>query len=344
MELTALVRMLQSAFRTDEEQLLQKIALQEAKIAAIVSLSDAETLNHLRDLEQPIHRVADQMTRYARTLEDERYRKILDWISLIHYSEQQKRYSEGLVQGSGEWLLRHPKYLDWLSSSSSSTLLLHGMAGSGKTSLASVVVNSILQRSGNQTSPLPVAYFYCSKNVSESELRDSREIMCSIVRQLSVNSGARQTIHSAVVNEYERREAESKVDGFDAVRLSLQDCVRLILNITGPNPATIVVDAVDEVQPACRHELIEALEQISRHSESVVKFFVTTREDDQVFSIITDASRLRIDVEKNRKDIQSLVSYQVTLAIKKHRLLGGAVSKKLQAELSQALIDGAGEM
>jgi hypothetical protein len=69
------------AFQTDEDQQLQKIASQDAKVSRIATLSDAETLNRLQDLEQPIHRIADQTATYAKSLEDARYREILDWLS-----------------------------------------------------------------------------------------------------------------------------------------------------------------------------------------------------------------------------------------------------------------------
>lgn len=333
-----------AAFRTDEDQQLQKIAAQDAKVSAIATLSDADTLNRLRVSEQPIHRIADQAALYAKSLEDARYREILDWLSPICFIEHQKWHSERRLQGSGEWLLNHHEYLDWQSSSASSIFLLHGMAGSGKTSLASAIVDSVLLQSSNQASPPLLAYFYCSKTPSEVELSDPKEIMRSIVRQLGVTSGAQKTIHSAIVNEYERREAEAKIEGFDVTRLSLQDCIRAVLNITGPDPAAIVLDAIDEVQPKSRHELVEALQQISRDSGSVVKIFVTSRDDDQVLSLLTNALMLRIDAENNRTDIESFVRDQVALAINSRRLLGGDVSSKLQADLSQALTDSAGEM
>jgi len=341
------VRMLQSvlvAFQKDEDQQLQKIASQDAKIYTFATLSDAETLNRLRDLEQPIYRIADQTAIYAKSLEDARYREILDWLSPICYIEHHKRHSERRLQGSGEWLLNRREYLDWQSSSTSSIFLLQGLGGSGKTSLAAAVVDSVLGQSSHQASPALLAYFYCSKNTSEVELSDPKEIMRSILRQLGVTSGAQKTIHSAVVNEYERRTAEAKIEGFDVTRLSLQDCIRLIINITTPDPATIILDAIDEVQPKSRYELVKALQQISRDSGSVVKIFATSRDDDQVLSLLTDASTLRIDAEKNRADMENFVHDHVALAINNRRLLGGDVSSKLQADLSQALIDGAGEM
>ena len=347
MKLNIPVRMLKSAlvaFQTDENQQLQKIAAQDAKVSTIATLSDADTLNRLRVLEQPIHRIADQAAIYAKALEDARYREILDWLSPICFIEHQRWHSERRLQGSGEWLLNHRDYLGWQSSSASSIFLLHGMAGSGKTSLASAIVDSVLLQSSNQASPPLLAYFYCSKNPSEVEPSDPQEIMRSIVRQLGVTSGAQKTIHSAVVNDYERREAEAKIEGFDVTRLSLQDCIRVVLNITGPDPATIVLDAIDEVQPKSRYELVKGLQQIIRDSGSVVKIFVTSRDDDQVLSLLTNAIMLRIDAENNRTDIESFVRDQVALAINSRRLLGGDVSRKLQADLSQALTDSAGEM
>ncbi|KAL8904079.1 MAG: hypothetical protein Q9207_003506 [Kuettlingeria erythrocarpa] len=203
---------------TDEDQQLQQIASQDAKICTMAILSDAETLNLIRDLEQPIHRVADQAAKYAETLEDARYREILDWLSPIKYIEHQKRHSGCRLQGSGEWLLNSHEYLNWQSSSASSIFLLHGMAGTGKTFLASAIVDSVLRQSSNQGSSALLAYLYCSKSASEVELSDPEEIMRSIVRQLGVICGAKRTIHRAILNDYVRRETEAKLAGFDVAR------------------------------------------------------------------------------------------------------------------------------
>jgi len=265
-----------AAFRVSEDQQLHKIAVQEAKVSAIAALSDAEVLNRLREFEHPIHRMADQAAIYAISLQDARYREILDWLSPIPFIEHHEGYSEQRIQGSGEWFLNHREFLEWQSSSVSKIFLLHGMAGSGKSSLASAVIGSFITQASNQASPAPLAYFYCSKNVSEIGRSDPNEIMRSIVRQLSTTPSAQKTIHSAVTNEYERRKVDAKIDGFDVQKLSLQACTKLILEITGPDPATIVLDAIDEVPPNSRHELINALEQIVRDSGSVVKVFVTS--------------------------------------------------------------------
>ena len=218
------------------------------------------------------------------------------------------------------------------------------MAGSGKTSLASSVVDRFVHQASQQVSPAPLAYFYCSKNASECERSNPNEILRSIVRQLAVSDRAQRTIHRSIVTEYERREAEAKLDGFDIPRLTTQDCLKLMLDITGPDPATIILDALDELHFQDRYDLIDALLQIVRDSGSVVKVFVTSRDDNQILALLSNAPRVRISAEDNQADIKSFVHNQVSLVINGRRLLSGDVSSNLRADLTQALIDGAGEM
>ncbi|KAL9633768.1 MAG: hypothetical protein Q9204_003260 [Flavoplaca sp. TL-2023a] len=340
-------RMLKSAltaFETDADQQMEKITSQDAKVSAIARLSDAEILNRLQWLERPVHRTAHQDGKYAETLEDIRYREIMDWLSPTRYIEYQEWHSGRRLRGTGQWLLDSPEYLGWLSSSASSIFLLHGMAGSGKTMLASAVVDSVLGQSSGQGSSALLAYFYCSKNASDNRLSDPEEVMRSIVRQLGVSGGAHKATHRAILNVYERRETEAKLSGFDVSKLNLHDCIKLILTITGTDLAIIVLDAIDEVQVKGRYELITALQQTIRDSSSVVKILVTSRNDNQVLGLLNHDPTLRIGADHQRADVQTFVHDQVTLAIKSNRLLGGNVSSQLRADLSQALIDSAGEI
>ena len=108
--------------------------------------------------------------------------------------------------------------------------------------------------------------------------------MRSIIRQLSLSGNAQRQVHDLLLTEYERREAESKVDGFEVPRMRLSKCVKLISDITRSNPATIIIDAVDEVQENRQFELLDALKQITEESASVVKVFITSRENSNVFA------------------------------------------------------------
>lgn len=346
---------MKSSFHSDEDQQIEKIVAQEAKVSSLAILSDAKIQQDtstavlavrtlLQELEKPINRIVDQAAVYAKTLEENQYREVLSWLSPVPFVRHHERHSESRIPGSGEWLLDRPQYLSWKSSSNSLILLLHGIEGSGKTSLASAVVDSFLKESSKQTCPAPTAYFYCAKNASEPERADPDEIMRSIVRQLTLTSPTQRLVHEALLIEYGRREAEAKIDGFDLPRLRIDECVRLILNVTGSNPAAIVVDALDEIQEERRHELVVALKHIIRESGSVVKIFITSRDNNNVMALLSDAPKIRIHDHDNRADMELFVHHHVTLAVRGCNLLDGDVSVGLQEDLVHALLDGAGEM
>lgn len=327
---------------------LGKISEKEAEVSKIANLSDSELINQLRDrlrgLEQPVLRMADQAAIFSTSLQESRYRRILDWLSPVNYSESHRLYCDNFPDGSGDWLLSYQDYRSWISSSVSSTFLLHGMAGCGKSSLAAAVINSLTPAAPVQASSSPLAYFYCSKNVSEAERRDPQEILRSIVRQLCIVDSVQRKLHDAVVREHERREQEAKAVGFNASRLSSQDCVKVLLEMTGPNPATIVIDGIDEVEPNVRHVLIDNLHKVMRKSGSVVKVFATTRDDEQITNLFSSDPILRVTADLNRKDMDAFIDTQVNSAIASRRLLGGRVSNALERELIRSLRDSAGEM
>ena len=349
------IRTVKTAFQFSEDQQMRKIVAQEAKVSSLAILSDAEVQQGtskdvlavrslLKDFERPINRLADQTTSYAKTLEENQHREVLLWLSSVPFVRHHERHSESRIPGSGKWLLDHPQYFSWKSSSNSLILLLHGIIGSGKTALASAVVDSFLMENSKQMSPAPIAYFYCAKNVSEVERADPDEIMRSIVRQLTLTSPTQKTVHEALLTEYERREAEAKIDGFHVPRLRIAECVKLILDVTGSNPAAIVIDALDEVQEDRRHELVDALKRITRESGSVVKVFITSRDNSNVLALLLYAPKIRIHDHDNRADMELFVRQQVALAIRGCKLLNGDVSGDLHEDLIQALLDGAGEM
>jgi Cdc6-like AAA superfamily ATPase len=298
----------------------------------------------LTSLNEPIRRLVDRSSISAKALKESQNLHLLRWLSPVPFSSHHKRHSESRIPCSGQWLLDHDRYLKWRNTSSSSIFLLHGIMGSGKTSLASVVVDSFLQQNSGQTSPAPIAYFYCTKTSAEAERSNPDEIMRSILRQLTISHGSSSTIHERVLQEYEGRQEVARIDGFDTARLQAAECVRLILESTVTNPATIVLDAVDEIQPSSRHVLLSSLIQIVQDSLSVVKIFVTSRDDSNIHALLSDAVAVRIQNEHTRKDMDEFVHRKLSSAIRNRRMLNGVVSDNLKQSLMSALITGAGEM
>lgn len=95
-----------------------------------------ETLLQLSsDLNGPVHRIASQLSDIKDELDVSRRAHILSWLSTIPYEQHHQNSRKGRLLDSGSWFLRKPEYLSWRSSSFSSILWLHGIPGSGKTTL-----------------------------------------------------------------------------------------------------------------------------------------------------------------------------------------------------------------
>jgi len=346
---------MKSIVKFSEDEQMAKITVLDGQISRLLEVFTADiridTANGvaamhslLSSLNDPIKRLIDQSSIFAQVLQKSEYLQLLQWLSPVPFSRHHKRHSDSRIPGSGQWLLDHHQYIDWRNSSSSSIFLLHGVLGSGKTSLASAVVDAFSRESSGQILPAPIAYFYCTKNSAEPERSNPDEILRSILRQLTFGDGTSPTIHERVLREFNNRLAEAKIDGFELRRLQVLECVGLILDTTAANPATIVLDAVDEIESSRRHVLLSALTQITQESLSVVKVFVTSRDDSNIHALLPDALAVRIQTWHVNQDMDDFVHREVSLAIQNRRMLNGVVSDRLKQALTRVLIAGAGEM
>ena len=122
------IHLVEAEYCVDIERTVENLSLEEEK--------NFTTLKGiLQDLQQPIDRLErDLQTLHDGFTEGERC-KILHWISPIPYIQHHNQARRDVLAGTGAWFLNNKKMLRWLSSSSSSILWLHGIAGSGKSKL-----------------------------------------------------------------------------------------------------------------------------------------------------------------------------------------------------------------
>lgn len=108
--------------------------------------------------------------------------------------------------------------------------------------------------------------------------------MGTLLRQLA-SSESDLSIKDPVVQEYEARKKMARGDYSSLKKLTVEDCTRLIIELTKNHPATIILDALDECEKSTRHELFEALDEIISKSAEVVKVFVSSRDDIDIVCI-----------------------------------------------------------
>lgn len=175
--------------------------------------------------------------------------------------------------------------------------------------------------------------------MAEPERAKPEEIIRSILEQVASNT-AELPIREPVVTMYKLKKKENR--GLPPKEpLSLEEARDLLLGVFRDNPATIVIDALDECDSDERYKLLEALDTIITESASLVRIFVSSRNDGDLVCHLENSPNIFIQASDNSLDIKRYVHEQVTKAIKQKRIRRGNVSLEMQEQIINTLIDGA---
>ena len=164
--------------------------------------------------------------------------------------------------------------------------------------------------------------------------------MRSILKQLSCAT-LQRPVREPVAGTYKRKKEDADNEGREPTKLTLQECVELVLALLETNPATIIIDALDECDPSRRHELLLALDKIREESASLVKVFLSSRDDQDIVCRLNHSPDVFIHATNNYKDIESFIHLQVNQSIENKTLLSGKVTEELKSRIISSLIEGA---
>lgn len=310
----------------------------EKEVDAFSKLADAETL---RSLDAGFTRLSTQASRY---LAEEKYNNILEWLAVAPYYLHHRFLAQSRLPNLGRWLFSHTEYTNWSTSSSPSLLLIHGIAGSGKSTLCSIIVDDLLVAATNNTSAAPFAYFYCASLESEKERRSSASVMRTIVLQLALDASHPMKMKDFLCAEYERQLLQARAGKLDMPRLTTKDCVRLILELAEEDPMTIVIDGIDAVDDNDRPILIQALRDIVSKADNIVKILITSRSSSRAAAIPASEFHIQITSQETKGDMKVFVDGLIDNAVANKVLLEGKVCVDTQNLLKHELLTRAGEM
>lgn len=310
----------------------------EKEVDAFSKLADAETL---RSLDAGFTRLSTQTSRY---LAEDKYKNILEWLAVAPYYLHHRFLAQSRLPNLGRWLFSHTEYTNWQTSSSPSLLLIHGIAGSGKSTLCSIIVDDLLVAATNDPSAAPFAYFYCASLESEKDRRSSDSVMRTIVLQLALNTSHPMKMKDFLCAEYERQLLHARAGKLDMPRLTTKDCVRLILELAEEDPVTIVIDGIDAVDDNDRPILIQALREIVSKADNIVKILITSRSSSRAAAIPAYEFHIQITSQENQGDMKVFVDGLIDNAVANKVLLEGKVCLDTQNLLKHELLTRAGEM
>ncbi|KAL2849960.1 hypothetical protein BJX68DRAFT_275805 [Aspergillus pseudodeflectus] len=254
-------------------------------------LDAQEIRDHLRQLEKDALELKSQ----EEERKEARYSEVKDWIAGAETETKHNAIcnDRNRYPGSGAWILDNDKVKDWLSPDSdqsvSSILWIHGRPGTGKTYLASVLIEECKKDEGAVTS-----YFYCD----EAELKTSaiavvRGILAQLVHQ-----------HRELVpycrSKWKNSRIPTLTDLSVASTLLETFCERI------PR-LYMVVDGLDECENG-RKDLLESFKNLINKSDRLspgkLRVLFLSRPMPEIKNAVPEAAILPLGPEHNRADIK----------------------------------------
>lgn len=205
----------------------------------------------------------------------------------------------------------------------------------------SSVIEMFRGEDGLNSSPTPMAFFYCARDPVEPERAEPEEIISCILEQLSSLGNGLPT-REPVTRRYIKRKNEAKNQPPES--LELNESVETILELLEENPATIIIDALDECNPQDQQLLLLQLHHLIKNSSNQLKILVSSRDDHNIVNHLGSSPNIYISTKDNQEDIQKYVNSQINIAIERGNLLGGEVSQVLKKDVIKSLISQANGM
>lgn len=180
----------------------------------------------------------------------------------------------------------------------------------------------------------PVVYFYCNRN--EPERRDPTTIMQAIVKQLSLVFPG---LPKPVVVAYDERLKNGLASG----ALSFEESHTLLVSLLDLYPqTTIIIDALDESDPGKRGQFLELLTTIMHSSTSLVKVFISSRDDIDIKLALKNVPNLYINAQDNKEDIARFIHREMRISSKNRPLCN--FPEELKNQIVSTLADKANGM
>ncbi|MCJ1243791.1 hypothetical protein MMC30_000988 [Trapelia coarctata] len=220
---------------------------------------------------------------------------------------QHKERNPKRVPGTCEWLLEHPKYMEWINAQVSSLLWVSADAGCGKSVLASFLIEKL--RTDISKDHTTVCYFFFKDD--NTEQRTSPSAFCAMVHQILADD---LTLIKHAMAQYQlkgRKYAEEFGSLWDILVAITAD------GLQGRN-VICILDGLDECEKVNRIQMIEYLEkfyskriQSPDGSKFFLKFLITSRPGVLVEDTFFDLPTIRLRAE----DETMAISHDIELVV-----------------------------
>lgn len=223
----------------------------------------------------------------------DRRAQLLNTLSTLDYHNQHRTLQRERVEGTGSWFTEHETFRRWIDDPNQAHFACYGIPGSGKTMLASTVVDKMSLFYTSHKSAL--CYHYCDYKRPQSlqtatifgtltrQLLDRIEIPLAVGDMIQARSSAGST---TIVAE----------DMYEVWQASLRSFSQVF----------IVIDGLDELDTAAQARFLKNLLREHSATNVVPKILVFSRNEElAIRKMFREASTLSISSECVSKDLRT---------------------------------------
>ncbi|KAK1656927.1 hypothetical protein BDP55DRAFT_54343 [Colletotrichum godetiae] len=298
--------------------------LQEKPIPQLVSDP------HLRNLVSSISKaISTQTQKQEIKYENEKQRKCHLILKTSTY-EKFMEINPDRVKGTCNWVLEHPRYINWQQSRQDDLLWISADPGCGKSVLAKFLIKEEIQQSNEHTT----CYFFFKDNDDQNTLATA---LCALLHQLF---GRQPLLIRQAMAAFEKngKKLQTEVDELWRIFIAAATDDKAV-------SVTCVLDALDECCLEDRRKVIRLLTNFyNRQTTSTrkfqLKFLVTSRPYQDIeseFRDIPEPRTIRLAGEESNADI----SEEINLVIRHEVATAGRkldMSPEAQTALEQRLL------
>lgn len=291
-----------------------------------------QTLSRQKDLQSGINGIESELkrkheveTRIAMTTER---RKVLDWIQPYDPYQNHGMSLRLRHPGTGLWFVESDKIKSWLTCAGAK-LWCYGIAGAGKTVLAS----SIIQEAIEQSCPnVAVAFFYCDyKNTATQE---PRNILGSLACQFALQD---EVGFEKIRAFYEKHNPADR----PSTEFSLDDLSNLVVETASSfNNAMIVVDALDECGDQSKFVTRLLSDLHNRDEAGSIKTLFISRDEEEIREVLDGYKQVSLAAKSS--DLKLFVGAQIELRTRNRDLR--IKDESIKQDIMERLVDGADGM
>lgn len=227
--------------------------------------------------------------------------KIYRWLNPADAYQNYNRALEMREDGTAQWILKDPRYEKW-TFKRGSLLWLSGISGSGKTVLASSVIEHIAQfTTGCNQLSNKTALFFFYFDFSDANKQSHRSMVCSFIWQM-IEQAAEIKDESTVL----KHELHACQDGYreaspEQLYEILYDLVEKFTDVF------VVIDATDESTEKDR--VLHFINALLDNCKNKIHFLVTSRTEND----LSDSRLRHLSYESNKIVLQKkTVSHDIT--------------------------------